>query len=148
MTDGVNLYTDGACRGNPGPGGWGVLLEYRGVKKELFGGVKEHTTNNRMELLAAIKGLEALKRSCTVNVYTDSTYVQQGITQWLKSWKKRNWLTTSRTPVKNQDLWMRLDQAMQNHTVQWKWVRGHAGHAGNERADKLANQGIDSIGSK
>ncbi len=148
MTEAVNIYTDGACRGNPGPGGWGVLLEYRGVKKELFGGVKEATTNNRMELLAAINGLEALKKNCTVCLYTDSTYVQKGVAEWLKSWKKRNWMTASRTPVKNQDLWIRLDAAMQNHKVQWKWVRGHAGHAGNERADKLANKGIDSISSK
>lgn len=147
MTEIVNIYTDGACRGNPGPGGWGVLLEYRDIRKELFGGVKENTTNNRMELLAAIMGLEALKKSCIVHLYTDSTYVQKGITEWLHSWKKRNWMTASRTPVKNRDLWMRLDQAMQRHRVQWNWVRGHNGHAGNERADRLANQGIDSVAS-
>lgn len=146
MTETVNMYTDGACRGNPGPGGWGVLLEYRGVEKELFGGTNEATTNNRMELLAAIKGLEALNKSSTVCLYTDSTYLQKGVTEWLKSWKAKNWMTASRTPVKNKDLWMRLNTAMQHHKIQWKWVRGHSGHAGNERADKLANKGIKSIG--
>ncbi|MCI0732718.1 MAG: ribonuclease HI [Methylococcaceae bacterium] len=146
MADAVNIYTDGACRGNPGPGGWGVLLEYRGVEKELFGGVREPTTNNRMELLAAIKGLEALKRNSTVRLHTDSTYVQKGVTEWLETWKRKNWMTASRTPVKNKDLWMRLDAAMHGHKIQWKWVRGHAGHSGNERADLLANRGIDTIG--
>lgn len=148
MPDTVNIYTDGACRGNPGPGGWGVLLEYRGVEKELFGGVSEPTTNNRMELLAAIKGLEALKKRSNVCLHTDSTYVQKGITEWLQVWKKKNWMTASRTPVKNKDLWVRLDAAVQRHQVRWKWVRGHAGHAGNERADILANKGIDSIGAR
>jgi ribonuclease HI len=145
MADIVNIYTDGACRGNPGPGGWGVLLEFRGLEKELFGGEREPTTNNRMELMAAIKGLEALKKSSTVCLHTDSTYVQKGITEWLPSWKKRNWMTASRSPVKNKDLWIRLEAAMQRHKVQWKWVRGHAGHSGNERADLLANRGIDSL---
>lgn len=147
MADRVNIYTDGACRGNPGPGGWGVLLEYRGIEKELFGGVKEPTTNNRMELLAAIKGLEALKKNSTVCLHTDSTYVQKGITEWLAGWKKRNWMTAAKTPVKNKDLWARLDAALQGHQVQWKWVRGHAGNRGNEKADRLANKGIDALKS-
>ena len=145
MANTVNIYTDGACRGNPGPGGWGVLLEYRGVQKELFGGVRAPTTNNRMELLAAIKGLEALKKHSTVCLHTDSTYVQKGVTEWMAAWKRRKWMTVSKTPVKNQDLWMRLDTAMQGHKVHWKWVKGHAGHSGNERADLLANKGVDSI---
>lgn len=146
MARSVNIYTDGACRGNPGPGGWGVLLEFQGTEKELFGGAPESTTNNRMELLAAIKGLEALNKQSVVYLYTDSTYVQKGITEWIVNWKKRRWMTAARKPVKNQDLWIRLDAAMQSHDVQWKWVRGHAGNAGNERADALANKGIDLLG--
>ncbi len=138
------IYTDGACRGNPGPGGWGALLEYGDKEKEIFGGEKM-TTNNRMELLAAIKGLESLKRSSRINIFTDSKYVLRGITEWLPNWKKRGWMTASKKPVKNDDLWKRLDALAQNHEIEWKWVRGHSGHRGNERADQLANQGIDSL---
>ena len=140
----VELYTDGACRGNPGPGGWGVLMHYRDHEKELFGGEAE-TTNNRMELMAAIQGLEALKRHCSVTLYTDSKYVMQGITEWIDNWKARGWKTAAKKPVKNVDLWQRLDQARQQHTVEWVWVKGHAGHDGNERADELANRGIDEM---
>ena len=140
----VELYTDGACRGNPGPGGWGVLMHYRDHEKELFGGEPE-TTNNRMELMAAIRGLEALSRRCPVKLYTDSKYVMQGITEWIDNWKAKGWKTAAKKPVKNVDLWQRLDQARQQHEVEWVWVRGHAGHDGNERADELANRGIDEM---
>ena len=140
----VELYTDGACRGNPGPGGWGVLLCYNGHEKELSGGEHE-TTNNRMELMAAIQGLEALTKSCDVTLYTDSKYVMQGITEWIDNWKAKGWKTAARKPVKNVDLWQRLDQARNNHQVNWVWVKGHSGHNGNERADELANRGVDEL---
>ena len=140
----VTIYTDGACRGNPGPGGWGVLLTAGEHEKTLCGGELE-TTNNRMELMAAIKAMEALHKPTQVLLVTDSKYVMQGINEWLKNWKKRNWLTAAKKPVKNVDLWQRLDQALQPHQVQWQWVKGHAGHQGNERADQLANQGIDDL---
>jgi len=138
----VEIYTDGACRGNPGPGGWGVLLRAQGREKELFGG-ETLTTNNRMELTAVIRGLEALKRRCRVSVYTDSQYVQKGISEWIHDWKRRGWRTADKKPVKNADLWRRLDDLSREHAVDWHWVRGHAGHDGNERADALANRGID-----
>jgi ribonuclease HI len=144
MTDTVVIYTDGACRGNPGPGGWGVILSYKGVVKELYGGEKE-TTNNRMELTAAIQGLEVLKKQCKVELNTDSKYVLQGITEWLPNWKKRGWKTASNKPVKNEDLWRRLDAAGSQHTIEWKWVKGHSGHKENDRADELANLGIDRL---
>ncbi len=140
----VEIFTDGACRGNPGPGGWGALLRYGEHEKELYGGAVE-STNNRMELMAAIKALESLKRSCTVSLTTDSSYVRDGITQWLPSWKKRGWKTAARKPVKNADLWKRLDQVAQAHQVTWHWVKGHSGHPENERADQLANRGIDEL---
>jgi ribonuclease HI len=142
--DHVEAYTDGACRGNPGPGGWGVLLRYGDKEKELYGGEAD-TTNNRMELMAAIMALESLNRECKVRLTTDSEYVKNGITQWLPKWKARGWRTASKTPVKNADLWQRLERAAGQHQVQWHWVRGHSGHAENERADQLANRGIDEI---
>ncbi|MEX2359696.1 MAG: ribonuclease HI [Gammaproteobacteria bacterium] len=138
----VQLFTDGACRGNPGPGGWGVLLRSGEHEKQLWGGESE-TTNNRMELTAAIVGLESLNRDCSVDVYTDSQYVRLGISQWLEGWKKRGWKTASRQPVKNQDLWERLDAACAAHDVRWHWVKGHSGHVENDIADALANRGID-----
>jgi ribonuclease HI len=140
-TDRVQLYTDGACKGNPGPGGWGALLVCGGSEKELFGGERS-TTNNRMELTAVIRGLEALKRRATVEIYTDSQYVMLGITQWLAQWRRRGWRTADKKPVKNVDLWRELDALVQAHDVSWHWVRGHSGHAGNERADSLANRGV------
>ncbi|MBK5936494.1 MAG: ribonuclease HI [Halorhodospira halophila] len=140
----VEAFTDGACRGNPGPGGWGVLLRYGEHERELYGGEPE-TTNNRMELTAAIRALEALERPCRVVLTTDSQYVRRGITEWLDGWKRRGWRTASRKPVLNQDLWQRLDELAAYHRVEWRWVRGHAGHAENERADALANQGIDEL---
>ena len=140
----VEIFTDGACSGNPGPGGWGTILRYKGREKELFGGEPE-TTNNRMELMAAIRGLEELKRPCAVVLYTDSTYVQKGITEWLPGWKARGWKTADKKPVKNDDLWKRLETATQSHTVKWQWVKGHAGHPENERADQLARQGVQRI---
>lgn len=140
----VELYSDGACRGNPGPGGWGVLLRYRDWEKELFGAELE-TTNNRMELMAAISGLENLKRACRVRITTDSQYVMKGITEWMAGWKRRGWKTADRKPVKNVDLWQRLDAALRDHQVEWQWVRGHTGHPENERADALANRGIDEL---
>ena len=139
----VTLYTDGACKGNPGPGGWGAVLEYGEHRKELFGGEAD-TTNNRMELMAAIKGLSALKSRCIVNLYTDSVYVKDGITKWVSNWKANGWKTAAKKPVSNQDLWQQLDEIANQHEVQWHWVKGHAGHPGNERADELANQGVDS----
>ena len=139
----VTIYTDGACRGNPGPGGWGALLHWNGTDKALCGGEHE-TTNNRMELMAAIMALEALRQSCDVTVYTDSNYVRQGLTEWLPGWRARGWLTASRKPVKNQDLWQRLDSAAGKHRVEWHWVKGHAGNPGNEAADRLANEGLDA----
>ncbi|MBI2753423.1 MAG: ribonuclease HI [Betaproteobacteria bacterium] len=140
----VVIYADGACRGNPGPGGWGVLLRARGAEKELFGGEPE-TTNNRMELTAVIRGLETLRRRCAVRVYTDSQYVQKGISEWIHDWKRRGWRTADRKPVKNTDLWQRLDDLARGHRIEWFWVRGHAGHPENERADALANKGIDEL---
>lgn len=140
----VEVFTDGACRGNPGPGGWGALLRFNGVEKTLKGAEPE-TTNNRMELMAAIQALEALTRPCVVELTTDSQYVRQGITEWMPNWKKRGWKTAARKPVKNVDLWQRLEQAAQQHTVSWHWVRGHTGHPENELADELANQAIDEM---
>ncbi len=140
----VEAYTDGACRGNPGPGGWGVLLRYKDNEKTLYGAEQE-TTNNRMELMAAIQALESLTRQCSVKLTTDSQYVQKGITEWLPNWKKRGWKTAARKPVKNADLWRRLDQAVADHDVEWHWVRGHSGHPENEMADALANQAIDEM---
>lgn len=144
MSDAVTLYTDGACRGNPGPGGWGVLMRAGKHEKTLHGGERD-TTNNRMELMAAIAGLESLKRHCEVDLYTDSQYVRKGITEWIHGWKRNGWKTASKQPVKNKDLWQRLDEQIGKHQVQWHWVKGHAGNEGNERADALANQGVDDI---
>jgi ribonuclease HI len=140
----VKVYTDGACRGNPGPGGWGALLVAGGREKELWGG-EPLTTNNRMELTAAIRALEALTRRCRVALYTDSQYLRNGIREWLPQWKTRGWKTADKKPVKNRDLWERLDALVTDHDVEWHWVRGHAGHDGNERADALANRGIDEL---
>ena len=142
----VTIYSDGACKGNPGPGGWGALLvtgtDGAEREKELCGGEKD-TTNNRMEMMAVIKALGALKKPCKVTVYTDSVYVQKGITEWIHGWKSRGWKTAAKQPVKNEDLWKLLDAAAQQHIVDWRWVKGHAGHAGNERADGLANKGVE-----
>lgn len=140
----VEIYTDGACRGNPGPGGWGVLLIYGGTRKEMFGG-EDNTTNNRMELMAAIEALTSLNRGCKLTLYTDSQYVRKGITEWIINWKKRNWRTAAKKPVKNEDLWRLLDTQVSRHEVEWVWVKGHAGNEGNEAADQLANRGIDEI---
>ncbi|MCF3936283.1 ribonuclease HI [Acuticoccus sp. M5D2P5] len=137
----VTVFTDGACSGNPGPGGWGVILAYDGHEKELFGG-EAHTTNNRMELTAAIRALEALKRRVHVDIYTDSQYVRQGITEWLPKWKRNNWMTSTKKPVKNDDLWRALSDLTERHDVAWHWVKGHAGHPENERADALARKGV------
>jgi ribonuclease HI len=144
LTKPVEIFTDGACRGNPGPGGWGVLLRYRGHEKTLKGG-EINTTNNRMELMAAILGLESLNRSCKVVLTTDSKYLRDGIKQWLARWKKNGWKTVTRQPVKNEDLWRRLDQAASKHDIHWKWVKGHSGYPENERADQLANEAIDEL---
>jgi ribonuclease HI len=144
MNDRVYMYTDGACRGNPGPGGWGALLRYKDKEIELFGGEPD-TTNNRMELTAAIRGLEALKRPCRVTVATDSTYVLKGISEWLPNWIRKGWKTAANTPVKNADLWQLLVEAQRRHEVDWQWIRGHNGHPENERADRLANRGIDEL---
>ena len=142
MVDGtVEIYADGACKGNPGPGGWGVVLRTRGHEKELCGG-EAQTTNNRMELTAVIEGLAALKHRSKVRVYTDSQYVQKGISEWIHNWKRRGWRTADRKPVKNEDLWRKLDDIARGHHVEWHWVKGHAGHPENERADALANRGI------
>jgi len=139
----VLIFADGACKGNPGPGGWGAILRTGAREKELYGG-ERRTTNNRMELTAVIRALEALKRRCEVEVYTDSQYVQKGISEWLPQWKRRGWRTADRKPVKNADLWRELDALAQQHHVQWHWVKGHAGHVENERADALANRGVES----
>jgi ribonuclease HI len=144
MLDTVEIYTDGACKGNPGVGGWGALLKYSGHVKELYGGTAE-TTNNRMELTAVIEALASLKRPCRVRLHTDSRYVQQGISQWIHDWKKRNWRTADKKPLKNSDLWKRLDEIVKQHQIEWIWVQGHAGDAGNERADALANRGVESV---
>ena len=137
----VIIYTDGACKGNPGPGGWGALLEYDGHRKELFGG-EPHTTNNRMELVAVIRALEALKRESDVAIYTDSQYVKNGIEAWIHAWKRNGWKTSDKKPVKNEDLWRELDELATRHRISWHWVRGHDDNPGNERADELANQGV------
>jgi len=143
----VEIFTDGACRGNPGPGGWGSLLRYDGHEKRMHGGEKE-TTNNRMELMAAIMALETLKQPCKVKLTTDSKYVMDGITTWIVDWKKRGWKTAAKKPVKNVDLWQRLDKAVNDHQIDWHWVRGHTGHTENEIADMLANMGIDEFLAK
>ncbi|MEL6868578.1 MAG: ribonuclease HI [Pseudomonadota bacterium] len=140
----VTIYTDGACRGNPGNGGWGALLSFGETQKTLSGGARD-TTNNRMELTAAIEALNALKRACHVDLYTDSVYVRDGITKWLDGWKARGWRTAAKKPVKNQDLWQALDDAAARHDIAWHWVKGHAGDAGNEEADRLANKGLDDM---
>ncbi len=139
----VIIHTDGACSGNPGPGGWGALLEWNGTAREICGGADD-TTNNRMELMAAIEALNTLKRPCTVKLVTDSVYVRDGITKWLPGWKKRGWKTAAKKPVKNEDLWRALDEAAGRHDIDWQWVKGHAGHPENERADELARQGMDN----
>lgn len=140
----VRLYTDGACKGNPGVGGWGVLMRYGDSEKELYGG-EAMTTNNRMELLAVIQGLNALTRPCTVEVWLDSEYVKNGVTQWMPNWKRRGWKTADKKPVKNAELWRELDEATQRHDISWHWVRGHTGHEGNECADALANRGVEQV---
>lgn len=141
MTDIVDIYTDGACKGNPGPGGWGATLQYGDHSRDLWGG-EPNTTNNRMELLAVIRALAALTRPCAVRVHTDSQYVQKGISEWIHNWKKRGWKTAAKEPVKNADLWQALEREAARHQVEWHWVRGHNGHAMNERADGLANRGV------
>lgn len=143
-TSRVEIYTDGACSGNPGPGGWGAILRYEGKEKELFGS-EPLTTNNRMELMAAIAALEALKRPVQVDLYTDSNYLRDGVTKWLSAWKERGWRTADRKPVKNIDLWQRLENAIESHQMEWYWVRGHSGHPENERADALAREAILSL---
>ncbi|MCP8686898.1 MULTISPECIES: ribonuclease HI [Marinobacterium] len=140
----VKIYTDGACKGNPGPGGWGALLRYGDVEKQLFGGEK-NTTNNRMELMAAIEALAALTKPCVVDLTTDSQYVRKGITEWMRNWKRNGWKTAARQPVKNADLWQRLDTEVARHEVKWHWVKGHSGHPENELADELANKGVEQI---
>jgi len=144
LSDVTEIFTDGACRGNPGPGGWGALMRYQGKEKSLYG-AEQHTTNNRMELMAAIKSLQALKGSCRVSLTTDSQYVRKGITEWITNWKKRGWKTAAKKPVKNDDLWRELDAACAVHEIEWHWVRGHTGHRENEIADMLANQAIDEM---
>ncbi len=144
MTEPVVIYTDGACRGNPGPGGWGVVLQFEDNTREIYGG-EQQTTNNRMELMAAIMALESLKRECKVKLNTDSQYVLKGITEWMANWKARGWKTATKKPVKNVDLWRRLDAAIEGHDIQWQWVKGHSGNVGNDFADRLANQGIDDL---
>jgi ribonuclease HI len=145
VTDPVAIYTDGACRGNPGPGGWGALLIAGENERELWGG-EPQTTNNRMELTAVIRALEALKRPVRANIYTDSQYVRQGILEWIANWKARGWKTADKKPVKNQDLWQALDDLVKRHELEWHWVKGHSGNVGNERVDQLANRGIDELG--
>jgi ribonuclease HI len=141
MAESVTIHTDGACSGNPGPGGWGAVLRYNGTVKELKGG-EANTTNNRMELTAATEALKALKRPCEVELHTDSQYVKNGLTAWIKGWKKNGWKTADKKPVKNVDLWHALDEAVSRHTIRWHWVKGHAGNVDNERADELANEGM------
>ena len=142
--DRVTIFTDGACSGNPGPGGWGAILTWGDVQREIFGG-EAFTTNNKMELMAAIMALETLKRPCKIDLHTDSQYVRNGITQWIHGWKRNGWRTADKKPVKNEELWRRLDEAMKRHDVTWHWVKGHAGHVMNERADELARAGIASL---
>ncbi len=144
MTDFIEIYTDGACKGNPGVGGWGAWLKHRDNEKEIFGG-ENNTTNNRMELLAVIRALEALKKPSQVKLYTDSSYVQKGMIEWLDGWKAKNWRTASKKPVKNADLWQQLDSLSTQHQIEWLWVKGHAGNVGNERADELANAGVEQV---
>jgi len=144
MKNKIEIFTDGACRGNPGPGGWGVLLRRQGKEKTLYGGETE-TTNNRMELMAAIIGLESLNEPCNVSLTTDSKYVMNGITDWIENWKKRGWKTAAKKPVKNEDLWRRLDKVRDQHEINWQWVKGHSGHRENELVDALANQGVDEL---
>ena len=144
MDDQVEIFTDGACRGNPGPGGWGVLLRFQGKERSMHGGELE-TTNNRMELMAAIIGLESLNGPCSVSLTTDSKYVMNGITDWIENWKKRGWKTAAKKPVKNEDLWRRLDEVCRQHKINWHWVKGHSGHRENELVDALANQGVDEL---
>jgi ribonuclease HI len=144
MSNIVYIYTDGACRGNPGPGGWGAVLRYKDKEMELYGSEPD-TTNNRMEIMAAIRSLEALKRPSKVTITTDSLYLLKGISEWLPNWIRKGWRTSANTPVKNADLWQRLDAAQHKHHVDWQWIKGHAGHPGNERADRLANRGIDEL---
>lgn len=141
MSHTVKIFTDGACKGNPGPGGWGALLRYGDIEKEICGGEPD-TTNNRMELTAAIEALKLLNRPCEVRITTDSEYVRRGVLEWMANWKKRGWKTAAKQPVKNQDLWMALDEQLSKHQVEWRWVKGHSGHPENERADQLANQGV------
>lgn len=140
----VEIFTDGACKGNPGPGGWGAVLRYKGVEK-LLKGAEEHTTNNRMELMAALMALNALKRPCKVVLTTDSEYLRKGITEWIHNWKKKGWRTADKQPVKNADLWQALDEAVRRHDIQWRWVKGHSGHPENELADQLANEAIAAM---
>jgi len=144
MPETVHIFTDGACRGNPGPGGWGAILRYGDREREIYG-AERATTNNRMELMAAIQALEALNRSCEAVVTTDSEYLRKGITEWLPQWKRRGWKTAAKQPVKNQDLWERLEKAIERHRVEWEWIKGHSGHEENERADSLANRAIDEM---
>lgn len=145
MIERVEIFTDGACKGNPGPGGWGAVLRFRGRERHLYGGEQE-TTNNRMELMAVISALEALKRPSSVRVTTDSKYVQNGITSWIGNWKRNGWKTAAKKPVKNSDLWLRLDRLVGTHDVCWSWVKGHSGHPENELADRLANKGVEELG--
>lgn len=144
MKEIVELYTDGACRGNPGPGGWGVLLRYKGVEKTLFG-AEDHTTNNRMELMAAIKGIEALKRPSVIAIYTDSEYLRKGITEWINTWVKKGWKNSAGKLVKNRELWEKLALVSDSHKIEWHWIKGHSGHPENELADSLANEAIDQM---
>ncbi len=144
MKDSIEIFADGACKGNPGPGGWGVILRAGQHEKEMFGGEPE-TTNNRMELTAVIRGLEALKRPCRIALYTDSQYVVKGMTEWLSGWKKKGWKNSAKEPVKNVDLWQQLEQLALQHEIEWNWVKGHAGHPENERADELANKGVAKL---